>query len=103
MKKLNEFLDKYLPGADKSNASVVYGYGTAETVVQVIKQVGDTLTRANIMSQALNLKHFTSSVLLPGIEINTSATDYYPIEQMRMMRFKGERWELFGPLLDGSE
>jgi branched-chain amino acid transport system substrate-binding protein len=103
MKRLDEFLTKYLPGTDKADAAVVFGYGSAETMAQVIRQAGDNLTRDNIMKQALDLRHFRSDMLLPGIEVNTSATDYFPIKQMQMMRFKGERWELFGPLLDGSE
>ena len=65
-------------------------------MVQVIKQCGDTLTRENIMKQAANLKNFTSDMLLPGISINTSPDDYFPIEQMQLMRFNGEAWDLFG-------
>ncbi|RXT54236.1 ABC transporter substrate-binding protein [Bradyrhizobium betae] len=103
MKKLDAFLAQYMPGVDKSDAAVTYGYGSSQTVAQVIKQAGDNLTRDNIMKEAANLKHLLIDVLLPGVEVNTSPTDFYPIEQMRMMRFKGEQWELFGPLLDGSE
>jgi len=70
--------------------------------VQVLKQCGDELTRANVMKQAANLKDFDPGVLLPGIKINTSPTDFYPIEQEQLMRFKGETWELFGPVLSGE-
>jgi len=65
-------------------------------MVQVLKQCGDELTRENIMKQAANLKNFELGLLLPGIKINTSATDYFPIEQMQMSRFNGEHGELFG-------
>jgi branched-chain amino acid transport system substrate-binding protein len=71
-------------------------------MVHVLKQSGDDLTRANIMKQAASLKDLSNPMLLPGITINTSATDFFPIEQMRMMRFNGERWELFGPVLSGE-
>jgi branched-chain amino acid transport system substrate-binding protein len=71
-------------------------------VVQVLKQAGDTLTRANIMKQAASLKDFTPDTLLPGVKINTSDKDFYPIEQLQMMRFKGEKYELFGPIISGE-
>ncbi|KIU47250.1 ABC transporter substrate-binding protein [Bradyrhizobium elkanii] len=102
MKRLSAFLAKYAPEADKGDGSVVYAYGVAETVVQVLRQCGDTLTRENIMKQAANLKDFAPDILLPGIFINTSPTDYYPVEQLRMMRFKGDKWEMFGDVIDGK-
>jgi branched-chain amino acid transport system substrate-binding protein len=80
----------------------VYGYSVAQTLVQVLKQCGDDLTRANVMKQAASLKDFEVGMLLPGIKINTSATDFYPIQQMQMLRFTGERWELIGPVMSGS-
>jgi len=90
------FMDKYFPEGDKTSTFSVYGYATAQTMVQVLKQCGDELTRENIMKQAANLKNFELGLLLPGIKINTSATDYFPIEQMQMSRFNGEHGELFG-------
>jgi branched-chain amino acid transport system substrate-binding protein len=63
---------------------------------------GDDLTRANIMKQAANLKDFTADTLLPGVKINTSASDFAPIEQLQMMRFKGEKWEMFGDVISGE-
>jgi branched-chain amino acid transport system substrate-binding protein len=96
------FLAKYLPDVDKSDGLVVYGYGAAQTMVQVLRQAGDNLTRENIMRQAASLKDFTPDTLLPGIKINTTANDFYPIEQLRLMRFKGETWELFGDVV-GAE
>ncbi len=102
MKKFYAFLAKYAPDANKTDGSVVYGYGEAQTMVQVLKQAGDTLTRENIMKQAASLKAFVPDTLLPGVKVNTSATDFYPIEQLQMMRFKGEKWELFGPTISGE-
>jgi len=72
----------------------------AQTLVEVLKQCGDDLTRANVMKQAASLKNFAPDTLLPGITINTSATDYAPIKQLQMMRFKGEKWELFGDIIN---
>jgi len=71
-------------------------------MVQVLKQCGDDLTRENVMRQAANLKDFTSDVLLPGIKIDTSPSDFFPIEQMQLMRFNGESWELFGEIISGE-
>jgi branched-chain amino acid transport system substrate-binding protein len=102
MKKFLAFLDKYYPDADRTNSQVIYGYGAAQTLTKVLEMCGDDLTRANIMKQAANLKDFTPDTLLPGVKINTSATDFAPIEQLRMMRFKGEKWDLFGDVISGE-
>jgi len=99
MKKFYAFLEKYYPDGNRLDGSVVYGYGVAQTLVQVLKQSGDDLTRANVMKQAANLKDFVPDTLLPGIKINTSPTDFAPIKQLQMMRFKGEKWELFGDIM----
>jgi hypothetical protein len=96
------FMDKYFPDGDKTNNNNVYGYATAQTMVQVLKQCGDDLTRENVMKQAANLKNFSSEVLLPGITINTGARDFFPIEQMQLMKFEGESWRLFGEVIDGE-
>ncbi|MBW7969316.1 ABC transporter substrate-binding protein [Bradyrhizobium sp. BR 10289] len=102
MKRWNEFVDKYMPGADKSDTSMVYGYGAASTLAKVLEMSGDDLTRANIMKQAASLKDFAPDTLLPGVKINTSATDFAPIAQLQMQRFKGEKWELFGEIISGD-
>src|SRR5437899_317135 len=96
------FMDKYFPDGDKTNINNIYGYASAQTMVQVLKQCGDNLTRENVMKQAANLKNFSSEVLLPGIKINTGAKDFFPIEQMQLMKFDGESWRLFGELIDGE-
>ena len=102
MKKFLAFLDKHYPDADRTNSQVIYGYGAAQTLTKILEMCGDDLTRANIMKQAANLKDFTPDTLLPGVRINTSATDFAPIEQLQMMRFKGEKWEMFGDVISGE-
>ena len=97
------FMDKYFPDGDKTSSFTAYGYTVAQTLHQVLKQAGDDLTRANVMKQAASLKGLKLPMLLPGIEINTSASDFYPIKQMQMQKFTGERWELFGPIIAGGE
>jgi branched-chain amino acid transport system substrate-binding protein len=102
MKQFLDFLAKDFPEGNKLDASVIVGYGVAQTMVQVLKQCGDNLTRENIMKQAASLKDFRTEVLLPGIKINTSATDFAPISQLQLVQFKGERWQLFGDVISGD-
>ena len=80
----------------------MFGYGVAQTLTKVIEMCGDNLTRENVMKQAASLKDFVPDTLLPGVKINTSPTDFAPIEQLQMMRFKGEKWDLFGDILSGE-
>jgi branched-chain amino acid transport system substrate-binding protein len=96
------FMDKYYPTGDKTDAGNVYGPSNAATVVQVLKQCGDELTRENVMKQAANLHDFRVPMLLPGITINTSPTDFAPVKQVQMGRFDGTSWKLFGPILTGA-
>ena len=102
MKKFLAFIDKYMPGANIADTNVVYGYSAAQTMVQVLKQAGDNLTRENVMKQAASLKAFAPDTILPGITINTSPTDFAPIEQSQMMRFKNGQWELFGEIISAE-
>jgi branched-chain amino acid transport system substrate-binding protein len=102
MKKFYAFLEKYFPEGNKLDGSVVYGYGAAQTMAKVLEMCGDNLTRENVMKQAASLKDFAPDTLLPGIKITTTATDFAPIEQLQMMRFKGEKWELFGDIISGE-
>ena len=102
MKAFLDFLAKDFPEGDKLDGSVMVGYGVAQTLVQVLKQCGDNLTRENIMKQAASLKDFRTEVLLPGIKINTSPTDFAPISQLQLMKFKGEKWENFGDIISGD-
>jgi branched-chain amino acid transport system substrate-binding protein len=93
------FMAKYYPEGDLKDGGNVSGYGNAQTLVQVLKQCGDNLTRENVMKQAANLKNFESGVLLPGIKINTSAADFAPIESVQLARFDGKEWARFGEIL----
>jgi branched-chain amino acid transport system substrate-binding protein len=102
MKEFLDFLAKDFPEANKLDGSVEVGYAFAQTMVQVLKQCGDNLTRENIMKQAASLKDFRTEVLLPGIKINTSATNFAPISQLQLMQFKGERWVLFGDVISSD-
>ncbi|WP_316190809.1 ABC transporter substrate-binding protein [Bradyrhizobium sp. SZCCHNS2096] len=102
MKKFMTFIDKYMPGANISDSNLVYGYSAAQTMVQVLKQCGDNLTRENVMKQAASLKDFAPDTLIPGITINTSATDFAPIEQLKMMQFKGGKWDFFGDIISAD-
>ena len=102
MKKFFDFLAKYYPDGNKLDGSVVYGYGAAQTMVKVLQMCGDDLTRANVMKQAASLRDFEPDTLLPGIKINTGPADFAPIEQLQMMRFKGEKWDLFGNIISGD-
>ncbi len=102
MKKFMVFIDKYMPGANISDLNLSYGYAAAQTMVQVLKQCGDNLTRENVMKQAASLKDFAPDTLIPGIKINTSATDFAPVEQLRMMQFKNGKWDLFGDIISAE-
>jgi branched-chain amino acid transport system substrate-binding protein len=102
MKAFDEFLAQYFPEGNRADSLLVTGYNMAQTLVQVLKQCGDDLTRENVMREAANLKGFRTTNLLPGITINTSPIDFAPIKQVQLRRFKGETWVLFGPMLSSE-
>jgi len=102
MKTFNAFLDKYYPEANRNDAFVVYGYTVAQTMVYVLKQCGDNLTRENVMTQAANIKGLKLDGLLPGITIKTSATDFAPIQQLQLQKLQGETWHLFGDIISAE-
>ncbi len=102
MQQFLAFMTKDFPEGDKLDSGTMVGYGVAQTLVQVLKQCGDNLTRENIMKQAASLRDFRTEVLLPGIKINTSPTDFAPISQLQLERFKGEKWELFGDVISAD-
>ena len=102
MNEWRAFMTKWYPDGDQTNSATTFGYGVAKGLEQVLRQCGDDLTRENIMKQAANL-NFEIGVYLPGTKIKTSPTDFAPLEQLQMMRFKGESWELFGPLMSGEK
>jgi branched-chain amino acid transport system substrate-binding protein len=97
--KWREFMKKYHPDGNVNDGFNMYGYSVAATLVQVLKQCGDNLTRENVMRQAASLKDFHVDTLLPGITINTSKDDYAPIEAVQLQRFNGKQWELFGEVI----
>jgi branched-chain amino acid transport system substrate-binding protein len=97
------FMKKYYPEGSIEDAFNVYAYSVAQTLVHVLKQCGNDLSRENVMRQAASIKDLTVPMLLPGIKINTSATDFAPIEQEQLAKFDGERWVLFGEIYDASK
>jgi ABC-type branched-subunit amino acid transport system substrate-binding protein len=102
MKEFYAFMNKDFPEGDKLDGGTVVGFGVAQTLVQVLKQCGDDLTRANVMKQAASLKDFRTEVLLPGIKVNTGPDDFAPISSLQLMKFKGEKWELFGDVISAD-
>jgi ABC-type branched-subunit amino acid transport system substrate-binding protein len=99
IKNFDAFLSKYFPEGNREDQNAMTGYNVAQTMVYVLKKCGDDLTRANIMKQAADIKSLQLEGLLPGVTINTSATDFAPIKQFQLRKFKGERWELFGDVV----
>src|ERR1700730_9046517 len=102
MKHYLDFMAKYYPDGDKNSNFNTYGYSTAQLMAHVLKQCGDDLTRENVMRQATNLKNVEFDLALPGMKANTTENDYRVNKQMQMMKFNGERWELFGPILEDA-
>src|SRR5580700_3310706 len=97
-----EFMKKYYPGGSLADVNNVYGYSAAQTLVEVLKASGDNLTRENVMKQAASIHDLKLPMLLPGISVSTSATDFAPIKQMQLQKFEGETWKLFGEVISGS-
>jgi branched-chain amino acid transport system substrate-binding protein len=97
------WMDQYNPEADKSDQFNVYGYNVAMTLVHVLERCGDDLTRENVMRQAASIEDLELPMLLPGVRIDTGADDYYPIESMMLARFDGQKWVLFGEVIDASK
>ena len=91
---------RYYPEADKSESGPLTGFTTSTALVNVLKRCGDNLTRENVMKMVADIDYEVDTYI-PGIRAKTTATDFYPIEQVQMMKFSGEKWELFGPLIDG--
>lgn len=102
MKEYLAFLDRYAPGADRSDDLYAVGYTCAATTAHVIRQCGDRLTRANILHHAANLRKYAAPLLIPGITLNTTPTDYVPVKQFQLMRFKNEAYERVGGLLSAT-
>ena len=102
MNQWREFMTKYMPGADLTDGGPVFGYGVTYSLWQVLKQCGTDFSRANIMKQAASLTNLAVPVLLPGITVNTSATNFHPIRQMQLQKWDGKSWKLFGSVLSGA-
>ena len=96
------FMDKYYPDGDKEDSYAMFGYAAAETLVQVLTQCGDDLSRENIMRQAASLRNFQSAMVLPGIAINTGPADFHPIDQMRLVQFDGNAWQPIGDVIESA-
>lgn len=94
-----DFMKQYYPEGDPMDFMNANAVLSAQTLVQILTQAGDDLTRENVMREAANLKHFTTPLLLPGMEINTSPTDYAPLEAAQMMTFDGAEWVPSGALV----
>jgi branched-chain amino acid transport system substrate-binding protein len=102
IKAWSAFMDKYYPDGDKEDGYAIFGYAAAETLLQVLSQCGDDLSRENVMRQAASLKNFQSPVALPGISINTGPTDFRPIKQMRLVQFDGYAWQPIGDVIESA-
>src|SRR5215467_2962608 len=99
MKAWSAWMDKNMPGANKADANHVYGYAASSLMHETLKRCGDNLTRANLMKQAAGFQKFRVPMLLPGITVNTSPTDFYPIQAVQLSRFKNDSWDLFGEIM----
>jgi ABC-type branched-subunit amino acid transport system substrate-binding protein len=95
------WIRKYYPEGNPNDVLNSYAYGAAQTLVHVLRQCGDDLTRENVMRQAAGIRGLELPMLFPGIRIDTGPEDYYPIEQAQMMRFDGQRWVVFGEVVSG--
>jgi len=102
MKAWNAFLEKYYPDANRADVNVMYAYIVSQGLVHVLKNCGNNLTRENIMKQAASMRDFEPLGLLPGVKVNTSPTDFAPLSQLQLMRFKGESWERFGDVISSD-
>ena len=102
MKEWNAFLDKYYPDANRTDGAVIYAYTVAQALEHVLNACGDNLTRENVMKQAASIKDLELGGLLPGIKVNTSATNFAPLSQLQLARFKGETWERFGEIISAD-
>ena len=102
MKGWSAWMDKWMPGANKADANHVFGYAVATLMHETLKKCGDDLTRENVMRQAANFQKYALPMLIPGITINTGPTDYYPIQSVKLAKFSGDTWELFGEVMSAE-
>ncbi len=102
MKAFDEFLAKYFPEGNRIDTNLIYGYTVAQGIVHVLKACGDDLTRENVMKQAASIKGLEIGSLLPGVKVNTSASNFAPISQLQLMKFNGDKWDLFGDVISSD-
>ena len=102
MKGWVAWMDKWMPGGNKADANHVFGYAVSVLMHETLKKCGDDLTRDNVMKQAANFQKYKLPMLIPGITINTSPTDYYPIQSVKLAKFSGDTWELFGDVMSAE-
>jgi len=102
MKGWAAWMDKWMPGGNKADANHVFGYAVAILMHETLKKCGDDLTRDNVMKQAANFQKYKLPMLIPGITINTSPTDYYPIQSVKLAKFSSDTWELFGDVMSAE-
>ena len=93
------WMAKNMPNASTLDGNYIFAHSVATMMVETLKRCGDNLTRANLMKQAAGFQKYRVPLLLPGIFVNTSPTDFYPIQAVQLQRFKGETWELFGEIM----
>jgi branched-chain amino acid transport system substrate-binding protein len=103
MKEWRDFMNKYMPGADQTDGGYIAAYAFSKTMLQVLKQCNGNFTRENIMKQVTGLHDVESPVLLPGIKLNTSPTNYHPVRAMQLEKWDGKTWVLFGEVIKGAE
>jgi hypothetical protein len=96
------WMKKYFPDGSLEDPQNAVGYAQAQTMVQVLKQCGDDLTRENVMRQAANLNHFHPAMLIDGVDLTTGPANYEPMRKLRMVRFDGERFTYFGEIIDAN-
>jgi branched-chain amino acid transport system substrate-binding protein len=102
MKTWRAWMEKWMPGANQGDANYIYAYSVSFLMHQTLKNCGDTLTHENVIKQSASFKKLRVPLLLPGITISTSATDFYPIQSVQLERFKGETWDLFGEVMSAE-
>lgn len=99
MKVWRDWMTKYMPGANQADGNYVFAVAVATMLKETLTKCGDNLTRENVMGQAANFQKVRIPLLLPGIQVSTSPTDYYPIQAVQLSRFKDDSWELFGDIM----
>jgi len=102
MKQWRSFMAKYYPDGDIKDAGNIAAYGLSYTMIATLKACGNDFSRENMMKQATNLRDLENPVLLPGIRINTSPTNYHPVRQLQLMKWNGKTWDLFGDIIEGG-